>query len=112
MTGKCQLNVPTFGCRGDMLPTCRQLSQPRLNVLVFVGELAVQALSTKMLCRTKEFRDGSCGSQVMPIVVTQSLGSTFSFGANNLPSRNVSTRAPISVVKIVTHRSDGLTFNN
>ncbi len=28
-TGACRPNVPTFGCRGDMLPTCWQLSQPR-----------------------------------------------------------------------------------
>jgi hypothetical protein len=28
-TGALGENVPTFGCRGDMLPTCRQLSQPR-----------------------------------------------------------------------------------
>ncbi len=28
-TGACWPNVPTFGCRGDMSPTCWQLSQPR-----------------------------------------------------------------------------------
>jgi hypothetical protein len=28
-TGKCRPKVPTFGCQGDMLPTCRQHSQPR-----------------------------------------------------------------------------------
>ncbi len=27
--GACWPNVPTFGCRADMSPTCRQLSQPR-----------------------------------------------------------------------------------
>ena len=27
-TGAFGQNVPTFGCRGDMSPTCRQLSQP------------------------------------------------------------------------------------
>ncbi len=27
-TGACWPNVPTFGCRGDMSPTCWRLSQP------------------------------------------------------------------------------------
>ena len=30
MTGAFGQNVPTFGCRGDMLPTCQRLSQPRI----------------------------------------------------------------------------------
>ena len=28
-TGVFWPNVPTFGCQGNMLPTCWQLSQPR-----------------------------------------------------------------------------------
>ncbi len=28
MTGRCRPKVPTFGCRGDMSPTCCQHSQP------------------------------------------------------------------------------------
>ena len=28
-TGQCQPKVPTFGCRGDMSPTCWHHSQPR-----------------------------------------------------------------------------------
>jgi hypothetical protein len=28
-TGAFRSKVPTFGCRGDMSPTCRRLSQPR-----------------------------------------------------------------------------------
>ena len=30
--GACRPNVPTFGCRADMSPTCRRLSQPRPNI--------------------------------------------------------------------------------
>ena len=40
-----------------------------LNVHIFVGELAVRVLGAKMPCRAKELWDGSCGSQVMPIIV-------------------------------------------
>ena len=32
MTGEFWPNVPTFGCHGNMLPTCRQLSQPRFSL--------------------------------------------------------------------------------
>ena len=31
-SGACRPNVPTFGCRADMSPTCRRLSQPRPNI--------------------------------------------------------------------------------
>jgi hypothetical protein len=29
VTGSCRPKVPTFGCRADMSPTCRQHCQPR-----------------------------------------------------------------------------------
>ncbi len=83
-----------------------------LYVLVFVGELAVRILGAKMFCRAKELWDGSCGSRVMPIIVARSLSSTFTLRANNLPTCNVSTRAPIGVVKIVAGKSDGATSND
>ena len=36
-TGAFGQNVPTFGCRGDMLPTCQQLYQPICLGLSFGG---------------------------------------------------------------------------
>ncbi len=83
-----------------------------LNVLVFVGELALRVLGAKMLSHAKELWDGSCGSQVMPIIATQSLSSMFTLGANNLSTCNVLTRAPIGVIKIVAGRSDCATSND
>ena len=83
-----------------------------LNVLVFVGELAIPVLGAKMLRRTKELWDGSCGSQVMPIIVVQSLSFMFTLGANNLSTCNVLMRALIGVVKIVAGRSDGATSDD
>ena len=83
-----------------------------LNVLVFVGELAIGVLGAEMLRRAKKLWDGSCGSRVIPIIVARSLSSTFALRANNLPTCNVSTRAPIGVVKIVAGKSDGATSND
>ncbi len=34
-TEACRPNVPTFGCRGDMLPTCRQLFQPSILAMMW-----------------------------------------------------------------------------
>jgi hypothetical protein len=36
-SGACRPNVPTFGCRANMSPTCRQLSQPRSDCNVHPG---------------------------------------------------------------------------
>ena len=36
-TGAFWPNVPTFGCRGDISPTCWQLSQPRQSTVVDGG---------------------------------------------------------------------------
>ncbi len=84
----------------------------KLDVFVFVGELTIQGLGTKMLCRTKELWDGSCGSQVMLIIVVQSLSFMFTLGANNLSTCNVLMRALIGVVKIVAGRSDCVTSDD
>jgi hypothetical protein len=78
-----------------------------LNILVFVGEFSIRVLDTKMLCRTKELRESSSGSQVMVTIVARSLGSTFLFRADNLPSRDHMARVPNRCIKIIACRNDG-----
>jgi hypothetical protein len=78
-----------------------------LNILVFVGEFSIHVIGTKMLCRTKKLTESSGGSQVMVTIVAQSLGSTFLFRADNLPSRDHMARAPNRCIKIIACRNDG-----
>jgi hypothetical protein len=51
-TGACWPNVPTFGCWGDILPTCRQPSQPR--ALPMVG---LESVFTTAAIDAKENRE-------------------------------------------------------
>ncbi len=96
MTGACWPNVPTFGCRDNMSPTRRQLSQPRvltwfpwncrIDVICCFDPMPSQIVTLWALHSV--YNDKVCEISEVPKLLDRSLDYQYTLlGRTNLPRR-------------------------